>query len=137
MSKRVFALALACLIFMLVGCNNNANTSGGDNSAGENNNAGNNNDEVYEERNADGDVVYRGEVKSVDNKKFIQVYIHNPITDDLYNVLISDVTVFKDKNGNSINRDQIKVGDTVEIGFSGQVMLSYPPQIVAKSITVN
>ena len=30
--------------------------------------------------------------------------------------------------------DNIKIGDTVEISYSGQTMLSYPPQVVAYSI---
>jgi hypothetical protein len=40
------------------------------------------------------------------------------------------------KNGIKIGRDGIKVGDTVEIYYSGQVMLSYPPQVAARKIIV-
>ena len=40
------------------------------------------------------------------------------------------------KNGETISLSDIKVGDTVEIIYSGQVMMSYPPQIVALRIIV-
>ena len=51
-------------------------------------------------------------------------------------VLVSDQSAFYGKNGETIAREDIKAGDTVEIRYSGQVMLSYPPQIVAYSITL-
>lgn len=138
MSKRVFALALACLILMMTGCqSNDGTTNGGQNGGSENggtdNNAGG---EVYEERNEDGDVIFRGEVKEAYNKRYISVYIENAVTKELYHVLIGDVTILTDENGNTITEDQIKVGDKVEIGFSGQVMMSYPPQIAARSIKI-
>lgn len=50
-------------------------------------------------------------------------------------VIITD-TVFYDKSGNEVTKDAIKVGNSVKIQYSGQVMLSYPPQIVAASITI-
>ena len=50
-------------------------------------------------------------------------------------VIITDNTVFE-KNGRRIKRDGISVGDTVEIYYNGQVMLSFPPQIVAHRIVV-
>ena len=51
-------------------------------------------------------------------------------------VITSDDTQYVGKNGERITRDKLSVGQTVEIIYSGQVMLSYPPQIVAKKITV-
>ena len=51
-------------------------------------------------------------------------------------VLISDATEFFGKNGETISRSDLKAGDTVEILYSGQVMMSYPPQIVAARISV-
>lgn len=53
-----------------------------------------------------------------------------------YLVIVSDSTTILGKNGESITRDDIRVGDTVEIRYGGQVMMSYPPQIVAAKITV-
>ena len=51
-------------------------------------------------------------------------------------VITSEDTQYIGKNGESITRDKLYVGQTVEIIYSGQVMLSYPPQIVAQRITV-
>lgn len=51
--------------------------------------------------------------------------------------VITTDTLFYDKEGNQITKDDIKVGDSVKILYSGQVMLSYPPQIVAAKITKN
>lgn len=52
-----------------------------------------------------------------------------------YWVNTSDTTVYRDKDGTTIKRRNLCEGDTVEITYSGQVMMSYPPQIVALSIT--
>ncbi len=54
----------------------------------------------------------------------------------IYLVITSDETAFADSNGAPIARSDIEVGDTVEIQYGGQVMMSYPPQISAKSIKV-
>ena len=50
--------------------------------------------------------------------------------------VITDSAEFFDKSGKKITKNDISVGDTVEILYSGQVMLSYPPQIVAAKISV-
>ena len=47
----------------------------------------------------------------------------------------SDATIF-DSNGARITKSNLKVGDVIEITYSGQVMLSYPPQIVALQIQI-
>ncbi len=52
-----------------------------------------------------------------------------------YWVITDENTVFE-RGGRKIKRSDISAGDTVEIYYSGQVMLSYPPQIVAHRITV-
>lgn len=132
MTKRFLTLAIALVLLILTGCQGNSPATNEGNGEGEGN--GNESGSVYEERNADGDVVFRGEVKATDSKKYLVVYIENAVTQETYHVLISDQTVFTDAAGNSINRDAVKVGDQIEIGFSGQVMMSYPPQIAAKSI---
>ncbi len=51
-------------------------------------------------------------------------------------VIINEETAIKDAEGNTIRASDIRVGDHLRIVYSGQVMLSYPPQIVAHSITV-
>lgn len=50
-------------------------------------------------------------------------------------VIITDAKFF-DKSGKEITKDGIKVGDSVKINYSGQVMMSYPPQIVAAKISL-
>ena len=50
--------------------------------------------------------------------------------------VITDSTKFYDKLGNEISKSDIKVGDSVKIYYGGQVMLSYPPQIVAAKIFI-
>ncbi len=51
-----------------------------------------------------------------------------------YRVLISSETEFKNGDGDTISLSDIKIDDTVEIVYGGQVMMSYPPQIVAKKV---
>ena len=73
-------------------------------------------------------------VTAIGDKIEVEV-IESEYTSGPYHVITSGDTVFT-KNGIKIGRNDIKVGDTVEIYYSGQVMLSYPPQIVAHKIIV-
>ena len=57
-------------------------------------------------------------------------------TSGVHWVITSDETAFFNKNGEKIEKSDVKVGDKVEIIYSGQVMMSYPPQIVARSVKV-
>ncbi len=51
-------------------------------------------------------------------------------------VITSEETEFESAAGKGITRADLRVGDTVEILYNGQVMLSYPPKIVAQKIVV-
>lgn len=51
-------------------------------------------------------------------------------------VHLSENTHIQNASGQPISTESIRVGDRLTILYSGQVMLSYPPQIVALSITV-
>ncbi len=51
-------------------------------------------------------------------------------------VIIGNNTEIYNKKGEKVTRDAISVGDSLEIIYNGQVMLSYPPQIVAHKITI-
>ncbi len=51
-------------------------------------------------------------------------------------VIISKNTEIYNKKGEKVTRDAISVGDELEIIYNGQVMLSYPAQIVAHKITI-
>ena len=50
--------------------------------------------------------------------------------------VITDRSTVYEKDGRKIARADISVGDVVEIFYNGQVMLSFPPQIVAHRIIV-
>lgn len=60
--------------------------------------------------------------------------IESPYTFGIHWVITDSAAVYG-KDGGKISISDIIVGDTVEILYSGQVMLSYPPQIVAAKIT--
>lgn len=45
-------------------------------------------------------------------------------------------TQFCNSEGNKITRSSLNANDIIEIEYSGQVMMSYPPQVYAKAITV-
>ena len=54
----------------------------------------------------------------------------------IFLVITSPDTVYLDSENNEISRTDIAVGDKVEIIYGGQVMMSYPAQIVAYQIRV-
>ena len=51
-------------------------------------------------------------------------------------VLVNESTVIQDASGTPLCAQSIKIGDKLTVLCSGQVMLSYPPQIVAIRIIV-
>ena len=51
-------------------------------------------------------------------------------------IIISDTTEIVNSDGNKISRDEIKVGDEIEIIYNGQMMMSLPPQVAARKIKV-
>lgn len=51
-------------------------------------------------------------------------------------VLVSSDTPVTDAEGRAADYTSINVGDTIEITYGGQVMMSYPPKISAQSIRV-
>lgn len=61
--------------------------------------------------------------------------LESEYTTGSYRVITGEDTVYEGREG-KIQRGDISVGDTVEIYYNGQVMLSYPPQIVAHRILV-
>ena len=54
----------------------------------------------------------------------------------IYWIIISDITEITNSKGEKISRDEIDVGDKVIITYNGQVMMSYPPQVVARKIEI-
>ena len=87
------------------------------------------------EHTPDGSVVMKAEVLEIGEKIEVNV-VESEYTTGVHWVITSEATQYFDKDGNEINRGDLRRGDVVEIRYSGQVMMSYPPQIVAAKITV-
>ena len=119
MNKKILALIILAVMLFAVGCQPAENNNG------------------IEEKNAKGEYVFKGEVTSVSEKKYIVIeIIDSEIAFGTYHVLIGDTTLFFHADDSTAERDDIKVGDIIEVAFSGQVMMSYPPQIYAQKIYI-
>ena len=69
------------------------------------------------------------------NSRHIEMeIIDSEIAFGTYLALTDKDTLFFDNNGGAITREDIKVGDIIEVVFSGQVMQSFPPKIYAQKI---
>jgi hypothetical protein len=75
-------------------------------------------------------------IKNIDEKIEVEVIEGDYEVSGIFWVNTSSDTIYLDNNGNRTLRAFLKVGDTIEIVYSGQVMMSYPPQISAKKISV-
>ena len=75
------------------------------------------------------------EIVKIEEKIEVTV-LESPVAEGPYLVITGEQTVYRNAKGKSVTRDDLAVGDTVCIAYSGQVMMSYPPQIVALSITI-
>ena len=73
-------------------------------------------------------------VKAVTNEHIEVEIIESDYAFGIYWVLTSSDTEYFNANGSKIGRGNIKIGNTIEIDYSGQTMLSYPPQVVAYTI---
>ncbi len=63
------------------------------------------------------------------------------VTDDLYKdqtmiVLVNGDTPYYFADGKKADKSSVKIGDAIEVSFSGQVMLSLPGQISAIKIVI-
>lgn len=75
-------------------------------------------------------------IKNIDDKIEVEVIEGEYGASGIFWVNVGSDTIYLDKNGNRTMKALLKVGDTVEITYGGQVMMSYPPQIVALKIQV-
>ena len=75
-------------------------------------------------------------IKSVSEKIEVDVIEGDYEVSGIFWVNIGSGTVIVNQNGIRVTKSSLKVGDVIEITYSGQVMLSYPPQIVALQIQV-
>ena len=108
--KKYIALAITILTLLLAGC------QGGDITP------------------ITGDFTLKAIVKNVDNIQSIEVeVIESDYAYGIYVVHTGNAT-FINAEGQPLDPSEIAVGDTLQISYSGQVMMSYPPQIVALKI---
>ena len=75
-------------------------------------------------------------VNAVGDKIEVEVIEGDYGVSGLFWVNFSSDTVFVGANNQKLKVSDLKAGDTIEITYSGQVALSYPPQIFAKRIQI-
>ena len=132
MTKRILAIVMLVMMLFAMGCGPTDKGPVG----GNDNNSSNDNGDVKEINDADY-FLYKGKIVSNENSRYIEVeIIDSQIAFGKYLVLVDAATVYQDSEGNKITRDDLKVDDVIEISFSGQVMMSLPPQIYAQKITL-
>lgn len=136
MTKRFLAITLLAVTILLVGCKSVANVQppveNNQEGAVENNDTSTEAPQSVEEKNENGEFFFMAKVLDTSERdRFIVDILDSKVAFGHYHVLTGEVTSYFDKDGNAITREDIKVGDTVEIIFSGQVMTSNPPKIAA------
>jgi hypothetical protein len=77
--------------------------------------------------------VLKAIVKKVENDRLVVEVIESDYAFGIYHILTASAKYYN-KNGSQVTRDSIMVGDTIELTYSGQTMLSYTPQVVAYQI---
>ena len=82
-----------------------------------------------------GGVVMTAKIKEIGEYVVVEV-LESEYTFGEHWVITSEETDFVSLDGKKITRADLRQGDTVDILYSGQVMLSYPPKIVAWKITL-
>ena len=130
MTKRILAIVMLVMMLFAMGCGPTDKGPVG----GNDNNSSNDNEDAKEINESDY-FLYKGKIVSNENTRYIEVeIIDSQIAFGKYLVLVDAATVYQDSEGNEITRDDLKVDDVIEISFSGQVMMSLPPQIYAPKI---
>lgn len=108
--KKYLALALAVLTLLTVGCQSTDNDS------------------------INGRFHLKAIVKSNDGGDRLEVEVIESDYAFGIHIVHTSNAAFINAEGEAISPSDIQVGDTVEITYSGQVMMSYPPQIVALKV---
>lgn len=75
-------------------------------------------------------------VKNIGDKIEVEVIEGDYGAEGIYWVNYSNETVITNSENVRLSVDDLKVGDTIEITYGGQVAMSYPPQIFAKKIII-
>ena len=75
------------------------------------------------------------EVLSVGDEIYVRV-LESEYTSGVHIVITGEATKYFNACHEKMSHEDIKVGDRVEIFYNGQVMMSYPPKIVARKIVI-
>ena len=67
------------------------------------------------------------------NELFVTV-IESEYSEGDFFIIVSENTEYLTKSGEQIRKEDLHAGDTVEITYNGQIMLSYPPKVAALKI---
>ena len=127
----IYTAAIVLLLGALVSCG--APKNGDHNSIPTPSNGQNEGEEM--QNNINERVSMRAIIKAIDERLEVEV-TSSEYTSGIHWVITHDSTAYYAADGSTITRADLKVGAEVEILYNGQVMLSYPPQIVAHRITV-
>ena len=100
---------------------------------------GKENDDNNEEKDKEpvDQFVLKAIFKRLQNNTLIVEVIESDYAFGTYIVHFSDTTPFETAQGYTITAEDLKEGDTLTITYGGQVMMSYPPQIVSQKIVKN
>lgn len=82
----------------------------------------------------DGSPFLRGTVTSFDGELAIEVSEGSHGAAGPYWVILGESTRYYGKDGQEIPRPELKSGQSLEVHYNGQVMLSYPPKVAALSV---
>lgn len=136
MDKRILALAIAIMMLFLVSCETNNSYNPDDQLGAEikgeidnSHNGGNNMTKT------DG-FVLKAVVQGVYDDRIEVEVIESDYAFGVYWVRTGEQTDYKFADGSSANRSDIEAGQTINITYNGQTMMSLPPQIVAHKIVI-
>lgn len=79
-------------------------------------------------------ITFIAEIVSLEEKFLVSV-LESEYTSGEHILITNEKTQYLDSNGNKIEKNSLNKGDKIKVNYSGQVMLSYPPQVVAYVIT--
>ena len=136
MSKRILALAMAIITLFLVGCDGGSSKNNDENLGveikGEIENAQNGGNNMSK---TDG-FVLKAVVQGVYDDRIEVEVIESNYAFGVYWVRTGEQTDYKFADGSSATRSDIEAGQTINITYNGQTMMSLPPQIVAYKIVI-
>ncbi len=92
-------------------------------------------DSQSENQPPNNSAIITGTVTNV-NSRIEMIADETEITSGPYSVIINENTDFYFADGSAANFADVESGQKVEITFNGQVMLSYPAQIVAHKVVI-